>query len=177
MLILLLTIAIIIIAQISNSEPSPDSSVTSPSQTPTTTATEPTESLKRLATPANGKIIFKPSEEGVAPLSVDTPLYDNCYLILTEHNSTKTVMSFFVRAGSTAEVLVPLGNYDIYYAAGGSWYGTTHLFGESTYRAKLDDVFQFTKDSSGYSGWSIQLQPVAYGNLDSDPVDAEDFPN
>lgn len=155
----------------------PDSQSGKLTQQSTASTTHPVESVERLATPANGKIIFNPIKEGVAPLSVETTVYDNCYLILTEHNSTKIIMSFFVRANSTAEVLVPLGNYDIYYAVGESWYGTTHLFGDSTYRAKFDESFLFEKDSYGYSGWTIQMQPVTYGNLDSNPVDPEHFPD
>lgn len=152
-----------------------------PSETSTppssATPTEATERFKRLPTPVNGAIIFDPVNEKVAPLSVETTVYDNCYLVLTEHGSKKLVMSFFVRANSSAEVHVPIGNYDIYYAVGESWYGTEHLFGDSTYRAKFDESFLFTKEPDGYSGWTIEMQPVSYGNLESDPINADDFPS
>lgn len=173
----LLAITIVAMVHACNSTLSSESSSALPSQIPAAGTTQPTESIKRLPTPANGKILFGPLKEGVAPLTVKTTTYDNCYLILTEHNSAKVIMSFFVRANSTADVSVPVGNYDIYYAVGEAWYGTDHLFGDSTYRAKFDESFLFTKESDGYSGWTIEMQPVSYGNLESDPVSADDFPN
>lgn len=86
-------------------------------------------------------------------------------------------MSFYVSAGKSAEVLVPLGEYEIYYATGQTWYGPDDKFGSDTQFYKCDDTFDFYEDDDGYVGWTLTLYKVSNGNMDSTPIDEGDFPS
>ena len=83
---------------------------------------------------------------------------------------------YYVRAGGTLSVDVPLGTYEIYYATGNTWYGRNNLFGPDTVYQKCEGSFSFTEDVSGYNGWTLTLYPTFNGNMDTDIIDADDFP-
>ena len=42
---------------------------------------------------------------------------------------------------------------------------------------KCDDKFVFIESEDSYNGWTIELQPVMNGNLDTDIIDRSEFPN
>ena len=66
-------------------------------------------------------------------------------------------MTLFLRGGTPFQTQVPLGNYELRYAAGDTWYGETHLFGKNTKYAKASDTFNFTFDGNRYSGYTVEL--------------------
>ena len=125
----------------------------------------------------NGQIIEAPLSEGLAPLGVTTPTGKNCYVYLSslEGSSYKNT-GFYVEADQFAEVLVPLGLYEIYYATGDVWYGPDYLFGEDTRRYQCEGTFRFYDDGEYYQGWTLELYLQDNGNMDSDPIDASDWP-
>lgn len=151
--------------------------------------------LNPVSTPANGHVFERMGLEALAPFSVTAPSGSGIYVVLdpysfsgcTEYQDTysaeylssqakKAELRFFVRGGSTVEMDVPLGKYHVYYATGDTWYGAKHLFGPDTRYYKCDSTFDFTSDDEGYNGWTLTLTAVYNGNLDTDQVDAEDFP-
>ena len=163
-------------------EPAPTSqpATTRPAETaPATQKPTEGEALKRVETPENGKILVRPSGEMIAPLTIKTSYSDprDYYFVLTRVGSKKAVMSFFVRGGSNAEINVPLGVYEIYYASGYSWYGKKDLFGSDTIYQKCEGTFEFTDDGESYIGWTLQMQKVDGGNMETYNVKESDFPN
>nr|WP_326184903.1 hypothetical protein [uncultured Oscillibacter sp.] len=129
----------------------------------------------------NGELVRPPVTEGVAPLTVNTLPgdNDNYYVYLQpsgNHGKLLSGMGFYVVSGESAEVSVPLGNYELYYATGSVWYGEDVLFGEDTSYYKCVGLFDFYEDDQGYSGWSVDLYSVPSGNLDTKSISAEDFP-
>lgn len=172
--------------------------------TPTTEATKPVEikaAVYPKAPPSNGYIFEEITVyEGVAPLTIDTSGEDGYYFVLdpiqfdldesqysdeftfefesyrAQHYADISELRFYVRGGNSVELLVPLGTYELYYATGSVWYGEENLFGRNTTYQKCDDTFEFTKDSSGYNGWTLTLYPVENGNMDTDIINEEDFP-
>jgi len=125
----------------------------------------------------SGELIKEPSGEMLAPLSISTRGDSSYYVYLKPiappfGNS----MSFFVHGGSSAEVSVPLGEYEIYYAVGEIWYGTEYMFGDDTTYVKCEGTFDFYEDGSYYQGWTLELYAQANGNMDTDIISAEDFP-
>jgi hypothetical protein len=75
-------------------------------------------------------------------------------------------MSVFIRAGQTAEVTVPVGNYNARIASGQTWYGNVVLFGPTTSYSKLDAILEFKKmEGSQLLGNEITLARVKDGNL------------
>ena len=101
--------------------------------------------LKLVVVPISPGVINKPTTEGVAPLSFRTSPGSNYYVKLVDHNN-HTEMTIYMRGGESFETLVPLGTYEIRYAAGDVWYGQAHLFGKSTAFSKISESFDFTFD-------------------------------
>lgn len=118
----------------------------------------------------------------------------SCYAPLTIENSTQQayffkmydysdsdgsehdVLTFFVAPQTTAEVLAPLGTYDVKYAFGdGPWYGTEMLFGENTQAEKFTESFEFTDDGSSYYGYTVYMEEQLGGNLQSVQIDSDTF--
>lgn len=125
---------------------------------------------------ANGQIIDAPAEEALAPLSVVTQGKRSFYIVLEPIGDSGSPMSFFVRGDCEAEVQVPLGEYEIYYATGEDWYGKEALFGFNTAYFKCDETFLFFDDGEYYQGWTLELYTQSDGNLSTEYITAADFP-
>ena len=92
--------------------------------------------------PHSGKVRFLGSHDtGVAPLEVKAAHGSHFLLKLVDAYTGKDVLDVFVRSGSTVEVDVPLGRYDIRYASGETWYGYNMRFGPDTSYSKADKTF------------------------------------
>lgn len=157
--------------------------------------TEPT--LSSLPEPDNG-YIFEDFTLGilekVAPLTIEAGGTGGYYIVVDpvhftfsgavdsfsrtryEMGAKYSYLKFYVDANSAVDVLVPLGEYEIYYATGENWYGEDSLFGSDTRYYKCDSTFLFSIEDNQYTGWTVELKPVINGNLDTDVIDAEDFP-
>ncbi len=126
--------------------------------------------------PKNGAILKFPMETRVAPLSITTKGTGYYYFVLEKLGTDSACMSFFVHAGESIDLDVPLGAYKLYYASGTTWYGKNDMFGEDSVLKCCDDVLAFWEDQDGYSGWDITLYPVAGGNMDTSYVSEDEFP-
>lgn len=124
----------------------------------------------------NGEILYRrsPEEYAIAPFSVTTRGGKDYYVKL-RNLSKKDEVTFFVYGGKTAEIKVPLGDYELLYACGSIWCGTTDLFGPETYYAKADEIFSFYEDDGYVNGWSVELYLQADGNLSAETISPEDF--
>ncbi|MBQ2785953.1 MAG: hypothetical protein IJF02_05570 [Oscillospiraceae bacterium] len=163
-LVIAVYICIGIVAHVSTLIDSADSSQTSDSD------------LIKIPEPISGHVFENTlSHDCVAPLTIETYGTVGYYFILDMVNSSAK-LEFYVCGGDTVNFDVPLGTYEIYYATGEIWYGKDNLFGSKTIYQKCDDTFSFIMDAEGYSGWTIQLEPVSNGNLDTDIIRKEDFP-
>lgn len=151
-------------------------------------------SVLPVSKPDHGHIFEDIDREKVAPLTIKTTGTDDYYFVLdpiwfpsngdkdsfeytkADMDAKYTYIKFFADADSVVDLLIPLGNYEIYYATGSVWYGEDHLFGADTVYHKCDDEFLFTFDDEQYSGWTVEFEPVINGNLDTEIIDATDFP-
>lgn len=128
-------------------------------------------------TPKNGHIFEYPAGSMVAPLTIKTSGTNDYYVALKHVTTTSKDMAFYVRGGATVDVDVPLGEYEIYYASGLTWYGEDALFGPDGSYYKCENTFPFTISANAYDGWTLTLSPVADGNLDTEEIDLDEFPN
>ena len=87
----------------------------------------------------------------------------------------RETLTIYIRGGDTVEVDVPLGSYEIRYAAGDTWYGEDELFGPETSYNKADDLFTFSDTGYQISGYTITLYQVVNGNLETIPLDKDRF--
>ena len=111
----------------------------------------------------------------VAPFEVITSPGANYFVKLVEPTSGTTVVDVFIRGGERMQIDVPLGTFEMRYAAGQTWYGAEHLFGPATNYNKSDRLFSFTSDYQGVSGYTVELILQTDGNLRTRSIDASEF--
>jgi len=128
-----------------------------------------------LALPPSGFTRRHNGVEGIAPLEIQTSGGSNYLVKLEEVSTHRNVLDVFIRGGDYVNVTVPLGGYRIKYAAGSTWYGYKHYFGQSTSYSQADKIFQFRRDGNRISGYTITLYQVANGNLNTSRIDATEF--
>lgn len=177
-IILLLLFFVVIVASVvsdpdetqSSAEPSLSVSQSlSPSPSPTMT-------INPVALPKNGQILYYDKKlDYVAPLTISTEGTDSYFVKLVSTKTWEPVLWFFVRAGQSVDIDVPLGRYELRYACGKEWYGLENLFGEDTAYYKADEFFRFKVSGTGYSGWTVELYAQRDGNLSVDEIKKEDF--
>ncbi len=132
--------------------------------------------------PASGMVIlggFEPSAAAVgggAPLRVEMrDGQEHCLVKLEDWHTGRPVVGVFVRAGETAEVVVPLGTYRMKVAYGLSWYGVPELFGVGTQIEFMAAPISFERTGSQVLGKKISLVRVEGGNLRTYRVGREEF--
>jgi hypothetical protein len=125
--------------------------------------------------PPNGEYHQYKSGENLAPLNISTPPGTNFFIKLIDKDNGQTALTVFVHGGQTAKIKVPLGLYEMRYAQGSTWYGETYLFGPQTICSKVEKVFTFSIDGNTINGHTVQLYKVQDGNLQTTPIDTNDF--
>ena len=139
----------------------------------------------------NRTIFIEPEYSGTCPLTIKADSSSDYYVYLKYVQPSKQSkegrgiinsqkeddLSFYVKAGMTATVKVPVGIYEFYYSSGGTvFYGTKDLFGDSTRCFTSDERLEFWFDGEYYNGHTITLYTVPNGNFDTDPISENNFP-
>lgn len=132
------------------------------------------DQLETLPYPENGTILVDSGLNRVAPLEIKTDEGLAYYVKLCDMNNNE-VIGFFVGPNASVEVSVPLGTYELRYACGTAWYGTTPKFGSDTQYYKADMLFDFTDDGTYYNGHTVTLYAVPGGNLNTEEIDSSEF--
>ena len=132
------------------------------------------QQLEPLPYPENGTILVDSGLTRVAPLEIKTDSGLAYYVKLCDMNNNE-VVGFFVGPNASVEVSVPLGTYELRYACGTAWYGTTPKFGDNTQYYKADALFDFTDDGTYYNGHTVTLYAVPGGNLSTEKIDPDEF--
>jgi hypothetical protein len=117
------------------------------------------------ALPETGAVQRYTDKSNEAPLQIKTSSGSNYLVRLEDISSGKNIMEVFVRGGTTVDIEVPLGTYQLKYASGQTWYGPDHLFGPETAYNKADTPFQFYIEDQRISGYTVTLYRVSDGNL------------
>ncbi len=136
-----------------------------------------------LPLPASGKVWNYTKEYGVVPLEIKAAQGSHYFVKLVDADTGIPVVAVFVRGGDTVEINVPLGQYEIRYAGGGSnWYGhggdgtgRAGLFGKETVCSRCDKLFWFRIENGRSTGYTITLYRVVSGNLSTSQIKREDF--
>ena len=101
---------------------------------------------------------------GIAPLTLKVRNAGQHFFVkLIDLPANKEVLSLFLRSGAQLKVNLPLGTYELKYAAGETWYGPGWLFGNATTFSRLDTELAFEHTDNEISGYSVDLylQPAA----------------
>lgn len=125
--------------------------------------------------PYTGEVATYTSSEQIAPLEIKASLGSHYLLKLVDSYTDKTVLTVFIRSGTTTKIDVPLGSYKIRYASGETWYGDEQLFGPRTICSKADKNFKFEVVGNQVNGFAITLYKVSNGNLHTSPIKRSEF--
>lgn len=166
------------------------------------TTLRPTVALRPVSV-YNGEVLRSPSYEGQCPLTITTPSGSGGYYIFlrylhppdnsldsriikegtpsleldsTPYYLATDNLAFYVAAGKTFKIDVPVGVYRFSYAFGETWYGERWYFGDDTLYFKSDEELPFYTDRYYSNGHTISLQKQTGGNFDTDPTTKENFP-
>ena len=128
---------------------------------------------------SNGEIVKYPVGERLAPLTVETTDSSNYCIVLEPLDAVARAngqMAFMILAGEEVNISVPLGEYEIFYTTGTTWYGNEDYFGKESGFYKCDGTFDFDADDQSVNGWTLTLYAVPNGNLETDKIPQKDFP-
>lgn len=125
--------------------------------------------------PRSGEVRIHTKKGCIAPFEIKSSSDSHYLLKLVDVFSGSTALTVFVQSGSNVNIEVPLGTYEVRYAAGGTWYGYEKLFGPETLYSKADETFTFERDGNEIRGFTITLYKVANGNLSTSPINASSF--
>jgi len=124
----------------------------------------------------NSGVIASDYSDGVAPFTIRTRNDGaHFYIKIVEISSSRVIGAYFVRAGESIELQVPIGNYKLKYASGQNWYGESFLFGPDTSYSKADASFNFYDDGSQVIGYAIELFQQDDGNLLTSGISPSQF--
>ncbi len=125
--------------------------------------------------PRSGEVRMFTKKTCIAPFEIKSLSGSHYLLKLVDIFSGSAVLNVFVRSSSNVTIDVPLGTYEIRYAAGETWYGYEKLFGPDTAYSKADETFTFERVGNQITGFTITLYKVVNGNLSTSPIDASSF--
>jgi hypothetical protein len=150
--------------------------ITEPASPPSEAAPAPGPSGPR---PANGAVLVKRGKSGRGELAVDNGTDEDAFVTLSQGG--KAVRGIYVRQSSNADLSgIADGTYDIFVAQGDGWNRELRRFTDSAEYSKFDETAPFTtareRDGIRYTRLSITLQPVANGNVSTEPVDPDAYP-
>jgi len=136
---------------------------------------EPKPLIPMLPLPDSGEVVSFTAAERMIPFEIKASQGSH-YLVKLVNTDTHTdILTVFVRSGSTAEIDVPLGTYEVKFACGEAWYGDKHLFGPKTVCSKVDRTFKFDMVGDHLRGHSITLYKVPHGNLHISTIPPQSF--
>jgi len=125
--------------------------------------------------PPNGEVVKFTRIPSLAPFQIKSSPRSNYLIKISDFDTNQPVMTIFVRGGEHFTVKVPLGQFTVKYATGDVWYGYKYLFGPETVYNQATSSFTFSRQSDGYSGYTITLYKVRNGNLKTQTISANDF--
>lgn len=71
-------------------------------------------------------------QQAIAPLEIQSQTGSDYFVKVTSQVTGEDISTIYLRGGENASITVPLGTYEIKYAAGETWYGEEELFGKNT---------------------------------------------
>lgn len=130
---------------------------------------------REISLPQSGELQTFTSDERMAPFEIRSASGGNYLVKLVDAYSKSDVLTIFIRGGVVVNVDVPLGSYEVRYAAGDRWYGYEHLFGPETVCSKADKTFTFKVEGNQISGFTLTLYKVSHGNLHTSKIPRANF--
>jgi hypothetical protein len=124
---------------------------------------------------ATGELRFVGVDERVAPLEIVTRPGTDYFVKMVNRVTGRTELFAFIHGGDRFQVDMPLGSYEMRYAAGEVWYGEDALFGPNTAYSRADAAFDFVRGATQYEGYTVELTLQYNGNLRVQDISPSEF--
>lgn len=106
-----------------------------------------------------------------APLRINTDGSAHYLVRFIDLIRRQTAMDYFIPAGQSANITIPIGTYEILYTSGHTWYGDDLLFGPEGRFSKAERTFLFELNHT----YTLTLYRVQNGNLPTSCISPERF--
>ena len=123
--------------------------------------------------PETGTLIA-PLGKRIAPFQVRVSSDADYYVCLISRNGN-LVASYYIRAGDTLDVSVPLGTFELVYAAGKTWFGSDKVFGDGTTYSNSRQHIEFSRQGGRIKGVVVELILQQNGNFPTEEISREEF--
>ncbi|MCQ2390062.1 MAG: hypothetical protein MJ240_01455 [Kiritimatiellae bacterium] len=98
--------------------------------------------------------------------------HDASYVIkVVDPYDGEIMMMCYLPSGTSQEIDMPSGKFEIRYTCGTEWFGDGEMFGDTASYAKAQGLFDFSEGS----GYELTLYRVRNGNLRTSKMRKEDF--
>ena len=114
---------------------------------------------------STGLVRVRPGRQRIAPLEIRTAVGSNYFVKLVNIADSREEIVAYIEGGQNFTTEVPLGTYELRYAAGEVWYGEQHLFGPETAYSAAEQQFVFYEQGNSVQGYTIELILQVHGNL------------
>jgi hypothetical protein len=104
-------------------------------------------------------------------LKVNTSIDASYVIKVVDPYDGEVIMIRYLPAGTSQEIDIPSGTFEIRYTSGTEWFGDDEMFGAKGSYAKADRLFSFSEGS----GYELTLYRVPNGNLHTSRMKKEDF--
>lgn len=120
-------------------------------------------------------VVRRRTGSAVAPFRITTSAGSNYFFKLVRRLTNEEEMAGFIVGGRPLETKVPLGTYELRYAAGNTWINEQEYFGADTAFAKANSPLNFSVESDRVRGVEVQLIMQRGGNLRTSPMKRSEF--
>jgi hypothetical protein len=117
----------------------------------------------------------KSGRRGEAPFEIRSRAGTNYILKLVDAHTGNDAVAILVRGGSTVEVDIPIGTYNLKWCSGTIWYGEEGLFGPGQSCSTTPTAFRFWKTGTYIEGHTITLYTVTDGNMSYRRLNPSEF--
>ena len=144
-------------------------------------------SQMQVTEPVSGHIFQEPFyHDRVATLTIQSECPTGLFVVLdlvslpddsaesnfsNDYKALSRSTEFYIRAGETVTLSVPLGTYQIYFATGEKWLGVGELYGSTTSYWQNQETILYADSMQDL----IVINPTKNGYSNSKSVDAETF--
>jgi hypothetical protein len=111
----------------------------------------------------------------IAPFSVKTRLGATYFLKLVRPSDNQEQIAGFIVGGQPFSTKVPLGTYELRYAAGQEWIDEQEYFGPQTTFYKADRLLTFSVEGDRVFGSEVELILQRGGNLRTSTIAKDKF--
>lgn len=111
----------------------------------------------------------------IAPFKITTAPGSNYFFKLVGASSNVEEVAGFIVGGTTFEVKVPPGLYELRYAAGDAWISEVDYFGPDTAFSKTVTPLSFTVEADRARGVAVELIRQRGGNLRTSTISKTEF--